>query len=227
MIVFTYYTGGKHRTPPTHTQKYPGLKRPTEVLSGEYRFKVGGPGLKLTTGGPRGASSAWNDHHSWGGGYNDFQVRHPINWLVARCSIDSSATISRVQHDVAAMSHPITRVTIDVHTAPRARDATAIFAAVPYFGTLTSGFFPLLRLCFLFCGCDGGLSLLHAGVPLAFGLGSSCGGEKSMLALSLQRRFCWLPLLMRPCGLYARPCAPNLFGHKLRDVRAVRSCSSK
>ena len=48
-----------------------------------------------------------------------------------------------------------------------------------------------------------------------------------MLALSLQRRFCWLPLLMRPCGLYARPCAPNLFGHKLRDVRAVRSCSSK
>ena len=43
-----------------------------------------------------------------------------------------------------------------------------------------------------FCGCDGGLSLLHAGVLLT---GSSCGGEGSMLVLSLRRRFCWLPLL--------------------------------
>ena len=119
-----------------------------------------------------------------GGGYNDFQVRHPINWLVARCSIDSSATISRVQHDVAAMSHPITRVTIDVHTAPRARDATAIFAAVPYFGTLT----PVWLVSSSAAAMGDYLCWpAYAGVPLAFGLGSSCGGGKSMLALSQYR----------------------------------------
>ena len=49
-----------------------------------------------------------------------------------------------------------------------------------------------------------------------------------MLALSLQRRLGWLPLLNAAVWLYTPdPCAPNLFGHKLRDVWAVRSCFSK
>ena len=43
-------------------------------------------------------------------------------WALAGCPLlDSSATISRAQHGVAAMSHLITRVAIDVHSAARAR----------------------------------------------------------------------------------------------------------
>ena len=69
---------------------------------------------------------------------------------VARCSIPRRPPYRR--HGVAVVLHLITRVAIALCTSARARDP-AIFAAVPYFGTLTSGFvsssaalFPVLRL---------------------------------------------------------------------------------
>jgi hypothetical protein len=66
-----------------------------------------------------------------------------------------------------------------------------------------------------FCGFDGGLSLLHAGVlPRSnvrpSGLGSSCDGEKSALALSLQRRFCRLPPTDGSCGSVRLTSVPEL-----------------
>ena len=49
-----------------------------------------------------------------------------------------------------------------------------------------------------------------------------------MLALLLQRRLCWLPLLMRPCGSVRPDSVPRTyFGHKLRFVWAVRLCLPK
>ena len=173
---------------------------PTEVNSGAYRFKVGGPGLKLATGGPRGASSAWNDHHSWGGGLQRFSSKGPHK--LAGCplldrSIDSSATISRVQHDIAAMSHPITRVTIDVHTAPRARDATAIFRGGSLFRNAD-----VCVACFLFCGCDGRLSLLACMLaclwPSALGPHVVERGGKSMLARIAAAAILLAPSLLKP-----------------------------
>ena len=57
---------------------------------------------------------------------------------------------------------------------------------------------PVTLLLSISAASIGGLSLLHAGVPphsnvRPSGLGSSCDGGKSALALSLQRRFCRLP----------------------------------
>ena len=61
----------------------------------------------------------------------------------------------------------------------------------------------------------GGFSLLHAGVPphsnvRPSGLGSSCDGERSALALSLQRRFCRLPSTDGSCGSVRLTSVPEL-----------------
>eukprot|EP00964_Phaeocystis_antarctica_P031909 scaffold18048_cov85-Phaeocystis_antarctica.AAC.1 len=43
-------------------------------------------------------------------------------WALAGCPLlDSSVTVSRTRLGVTAISHLITRVAIDVHSAPRAR----------------------------------------------------------------------------------------------------------
>ena len=53
-------------------------------------------------------------------------------WALAGCPLlDSSVTVSRTRLGVTAISHLITRVAIDVHSAPRARVTPAIYAAVP------------------------------------------------------------------------------------------------